>query len=104
VTEILQGGAAQLEPTAATAAEAAAARLDAGAVDCADALPGCRQYIAEVHTAAGRFAAFLAEARQGVEAYASIAAGTAATYTDRDAAARQAIPAATATGPRIPHA
>jgi hypothetical protein len=90
-TGFLRQFADQLDPSAATAARAAATEVRGTASDCGDPLPGCQQFNATVTRVTDEIIAFCTEVEQGIQAYASVARDSAADYVSGDGSGRTAI-------------
>jgi hypothetical protein len=98
-TGFLHQFADQLNPSAVATAKAAAAEVRSTVRDCGDPLPGCRQFNATVIQVTDQITAFCTEVEQGIQAYASVARGSAADYVNGDATGRTAIEQAVAPQP-----
>ncbi|RKR91898.1 excreted virulence factor EspC (type VII ESX diderm) [Micromonospora pisi] len=90
-TGFLQQFADELDPSAATAAKAAATEVRGTVSDCGDPLPGCQQFNATVTRVTDQIIAFCVEVEQGIQAYASVARDSAAAYVYGDETGRTAI-------------
>jgi len=77
--------AGQLDPQPVVDGKAAAESAHGSAVDCALTLPGCVAFNAQVRAVAERFAAFFAEADEGLRAFTSVGQVSATEYAGQDA-------------------